>query len=56
MDGMLVRQPSDTFGVIVAPDMNRFTAGTRETTRTSPFEMILTTRRLLVRELRVAAA
>ncbi|CAI2162001.1 13667_t:CDS:1, partial [Funneliformis geosporum] len=56
MDGVLVRQPPGTIGVIVAPDMNRFTVGTRETARTSPFEIILTTREFLVRELRVAAA
>ncbi|CAI2199950.1 7515_t:CDS:1, partial [Funneliformis geosporum] len=56
MDGVLVRQPPGTIGVIVAPDINRFTAETRETARTSPFKIILTTRRLLVRELRVAAA
>ncbi|CAI2182213.1 15471_t:CDS:2 [Funneliformis geosporum] len=56
MDGVLVRQPSGTIGAIEASEMNRYTVGTRETARASPFHIILTTRGFLVRELRVAAA
>ncbi|CAI2185075.1 12374_t:CDS:2 [Funneliformis geosporum] len=51
-DGVLVRQPPGTIGDRGA----RFTVGTRETARTSPFDIILTTRGFLVRERRVAAA
>ncbi|CAI2189511.1 16610_t:CDS:2 [Funneliformis geosporum] len=53
MDGVLVRQPPGTVGVIVAPDMNRYSSGTKKTARTSPFQIILTTRTNLIRDLRV---
>ncbi|CAI2171632.1 16682_t:CDS:2 [Funneliformis geosporum] len=40
------------FGVIVAPEMNRHTTGTKETARTSPFTISLTTRANLIRDLK----
>ncbi|CAI2189591.1 14417_t:CDS:2, partial [Funneliformis geosporum] len=56
MDGVLTRQRKGTVGVIVAPNVNRFTRGTEETANTSIFKIILTDTRNFTNNLKEVAA
>ncbi|CAI2187204.1 11331_t:CDS:2, partial [Funneliformis geosporum] len=56
MDGVLTRQKKGTVGVIVTPNVNRFTIGTEETANTSIFKIILTDTRNFINNLKEVAA
>ncbi|CAG8687681.1 233_t:CDS:10 [Funneliformis caledonium] len=51
LEGVLTRQPSGTIGVVVAPLKGRFTPGVIETSRTSVYDIILTDKANICKDL-----